>query len=287
MGSDYVLFNLSIDDVHPESSGYLSDCGGDKEAGKLRYIIDLINDYPDLKVTLFVTPNWIDRPNDAGAKRLIKKVLKLPITNTWSDSPFRLDKHVEWCSWLNDYVDRGVFEVGVHGFTHHYSGSDVRVNHSSEFSGLSCSGCMSRLMSSEAVFKRANLRFSKVFRPPGWGACYELLEALKKLGYVMSCRSLSLIPEVVHEVINIPPNWNIGRDTIEKGIKLAGRYGVITAYGHVTDSYGSEYLEDGLNEVNLLRLRVLLNELASRFRVLYVTLSEVAQIALGRIEYVE
>ena len=116
VGSDYVLFNLSIDDVHPETSKYLGDCGGDKENGKLGYVVDLLGNYPNLKVTLFVTPNWIDRPNVAGFKRLVKKCLKLSIRNTWSGSPFRLDKHVEWCNWLNEYVDRGVFEVGVHGF---------------------------------------------------------------------------------------------------------------------------------------------------------------------------
>ncbi len=276
----YVLFNLSIDDVHPESSAFISDCGGDKEQGKFRFLLDLLEEFPNMKITLFVTPDWTDKPNDYGLKRLIKKVLKLKYTNKWEDSPFRLDKHPEWCNWLGSYVDKGVFELGIHGYNHHNI-NGVAVNHSMEFIGLSYSECVRRVRLSEEIFRNAGLRFSKVFRPPGWGTTYDLLKALRKLGYSLSCKSMNLTPEVVQDIVNIPPNWDIGEDSIEKGIEIADKYGVITAYGHITDSYGREYLSNGLNDVNTLRIRTLLRALADRFNVMLVTMADIIDIVLG------
>jgi len=162
----YVLFNLSIDDVHPESSAHISDCGGDKERGNFRFILDLLEEFPNMKITLFITPNCVDKPNDHGLKKLIKKVLKLNYTNMWDDNPFRLDKHLEWCNWLGSYVDKGVFELGIHEYYHHNI-NGVSVNHSMEFVGLSYSEYMRRVKLSEEIPRKVGLRFSKVFRPPG------------------------------------------------------------------------------------------------------------------------
>ena len=275
----YVLFNLSIDDVHPESSKYLSDCGGDKERGNFRFLLDLLNEFADMKVTLFVTPNWVDKPNDAGVMRLAKKVLKLDYSNMWEDEPFKLSKHEEWCNWLSNYVNLGAFELGVHGFNHH-NADGTAVNHSMEFVGLSYAECLRRLRLSEEILRDADLRFSKVFRPPGWGTTYELLKALRETGYALSCKSIGLTPEVVQDVVNIPPNWNIGADSIERGVEIACRYGIVTAYGHITDSYGREYLSDGLNEVNVLRTKALLRVLTERFNLVFVTLTDILNLVL-------
>ena len=65
--------NINIDDVHPESGNYLADCGGDMEKGVFKYILKLIEEFPRIKVTLFVTPNWIDKPNDPLLIKLAKK----------------------------------------------------------------------------------------------------------------------------------------------------------------------------------------------------------------------
>jgi len=92
---------------------------------------------------------------------------------------------------------------------------------------------------------------------------------------------MNLTPEVVQDIINIPLNWDIGDEGIERGIEMADKYGVITVYGHITDSYGREYLSNGLNDVNTLRIRALLRALAERFNVMLVTMADIINIVLG------
>ena len=49
---------LSVDDVHPGTSGDSYEAGGDLGAGALGRLTELQRRHPNLKATLCVTPDW-------------------------------------------------------------------------------------------------------------------------------------------------------------------------------------------------------------------------------------
>ena len=271
-----VVFNLSIDDIHPESSTYLTDCGGDREIGVFRHLLMLVKEFNNIKITLFVTANWIDKPDSYSLLKFIKRIFRMNYSNKWKNDPFRLDKHIEWCQWLNKLISSGNFEVGLHGLLHHHGNPYVGY-HSMEFLNLSYEESLKRIIEAENIFNRAKLRFVKVFRPPGWAVSDGLFEALRELGYYLSCKSLNLTPEIVRGFLNIAPNWNIGEDSIEKGMLLAKKYGIVTAYGHITSRYGRETLKDGVDK-NLDRIRTLLIKLMKNYNVKFLSMEEIAHM---------
>ena len=268
------MFNLSMDDVHPESNKHIADCGGDKEEGVFRYIIKLIEEFPDLKITLFVTPNWIDKPCDNAIIKTIKKKIGLNYTHSWEDEPFRLDKHPEWCEWLNEYVRRGNIEIAIHGLYHHRE-SDP---HSAEFLDLSYEACLKRLKISEEIFKKSGLNYVKGFRPPGWGVSEGLFNALKDLNYfVISCYPTDMKITIKNGIVNIPQNWDIMRSSVGEGLKLLEKHGYIFAKGHIQNRYGRDYNGNGLTEKSYENIRKLLVEIEKR-DVEFIFMEKIAKL---------
>jgi len=277
------VVNLNLDDVHPESSEHIADCGGDMEKGVFKYILRLIDEFPKLKVTLFVTPNWVDKPSDPRPIKFIKKVLRLKYTNKWEDEPFRLDKHEEWCEWLNDLVKKGNVEVAIHGLYHHRD-SDP---HSAEFKDLDYEECKKRLILAEKIFEASGIKYVRGFRPPGWGVSEGLFRALRELDYSfisidpVSCglsnnKILRYKVFVYKDLINIPQNWDIKRGTIEEAIKILGKYGILSAKGHIQDRYGRDYIGNGLNEESYENIRKLLLKLEEIEDVKFMKMKEIS-----------
>jgi len=277
--------NINLDDVHPESRSYIADCGGDLEKGVFKYIIKLIDEFPKLKITLFVTPNWIDKPNDPLPVKFIKKIFGLKYTNEWKDEPFRLDKHVEWCEWLNEFVKKGNIEVAIHGLYHHRD-SDP---HSAEFMSLPYIESKRRLILAEKIFENCGLKYVKGFRPPGWGISDGLFRALKELNYLyisldpIACRiSESVLPRhrisIYRKLINIPQNWDIMHGSIDEAINILMKYRFLSAKGHIQNRYGPDFLGNGLTEESYENIRnLLLNLENNSIPIRFVTMKEVAK----------
>ena len=261
-GGNVKYLNINIDDIHPETRNYIADCGGDMERGVFKYLLKLIEEFPKIKVTLFVTPNWIDKPNDPLLIKLIKKVLGLKYTNEWKDEPFRLDKHIEWCEWLNELVRRGNVEVAIHGLYHHRN-SDP---HSAEFLGLSYEECITRLLNAERIFETSGLKYVRGFRPPGWGVSEGLFKALKDLSYVfvsldpLACEINVPRYEVseFNSLINIPQNWDIKNGKIEEAFEILKKGNILSVKGHIQERYGRDKLNNGLTEESYKNVRKLL-----------------------------
>ena len=162
-----LLFNLNFDDFHPQKASDKADFGGDMEKGLFKHIRRIIDDFPEVKITMFTTPNWTDLPDDSKPVKVIKHVLGMKYNHHWKNDPFNLEKHPEWVQWVNEYVDKGNLEIAVHGYTHHKEPSLRR--HNSEFLDLSYSEANQTLEMAEKTFKKAGVKFVKGFRPPGWG----------------------------------------------------------------------------------------------------------------------
>ena len=273
-----VYFNLSFDDVHPESSGDGTDCGGDRDGGVFRYFPRLLRKCPELKITLFVTPNWIDKANDSFFLRNMKRIFGMKYFNTWVGEPFLLTKHKDWCSWLNSFKN---IEVAVHGYSHHAD----RKLHSQEFQDMGYNDCRARLVNAERVFKDAGLNYVKGFRPPGWGISDGLFEALKDLKYdfisldSVACNVGDLSRYKVEDyrgLWNVPQNWDIARGTIDEALEILDKYGLLMAKGHISNYYDGERIGNGLNGVTFGRLCELFERMKDK-KSCFVSMKEIAR----------
>lgn len=279
-----VSFNLNLDDIHPESSAQSTDCGGDMDAGVFGLLRQLWRRFPGVKVTLFVTPDWIDRRQPLWSR------LRGRNTRTWPPGTFRLDRHPEWCRWLSALPNT---EIAMHGL-HHFSETGF---HSQEFTHLGYEESLRRLREAEEIFRRSGLRHSRGFRPPGWGISPGLVRALREMGldYVAltgdvaspiapgargsetGIPGLSLLgPDRWEGLVNLPQNWDIARSTVERGLDIARAGGLISAKGHIASRYDGESIDNGLTPRTLRRLLDLLEAL-EEFDVRFVTLEEAAR----------
>lgn len=276
-----VYFNLSFDDIHPESSGDGTDCGGDRDDGVFKYFLKLWKMYPHLKITLFVTPNWTDRANDWFLLRRIKGIFGLKYTNTWNDEPFNLLKHKEWCQWINSFSN---FEILVHGCNHHVD----RKLHSQEFEGMDKKECRRRLEVAENIMTGAKLRYTKGFRPPGWGISEGLFETLVELKYdfvsldSLPCRIEDMSRykvDMYKGLVNVPQNWDIAHGTADEAVEIAKKYGLLMVKGHISDYYDGEKIGNGLNEKTFSNLCILLELLTvdEDFEIVFATMGDIAR----------
>lgn len=270
-------FNLSFDDVHPESSSDGMDCGGDRDSGVFKYLIKLWEKYPKLKITLFVTPNWIDRANDPFPVKQFKRLAGLKYTKTWQDEPFLLTKHKVWCKWLNSFPN---CEIAIHGYNHH---TDARF-HSQEFQNMPYDECKKRLERAECIFRESGLHYVRGFRPPGWGISDELFQALRELNYdfisidSIPCRINNLSRYKVEKyrgLVNVPQNWDIARGTNGEGVDIARKYGLLMAKGHISNSYDGEYIGNGLNGRTFERLCDLLDNVGRMKKVQFASMKDI------------
>lgn len=279
-----VLFNLNLDDIHPESSAEGTDCGGDRDRGVFGLLREMWKQFPKVRVTLFVTPDWIDRRQPLWGRALRRNV------RTWPPGTFRLDRHREWCGWLASLPNT---ELALHGL-HHFA---PRGFHSQEFAMLDRAESLRRLRVAEEIFRNAGLRLSRGFRPPGWGVCPGMFEALRDAGfdYVAASgdstapvrpgatgseagvKGLPLLEPGWHAgLVNLPQNWDCATSTVERGVEIAKAGGLISAKAHIAPAYDGEPIANGLTPAVLKRLLDLLAALEP-YDPEFVTLEEVAR----------
>jgi len=283
------MFNLNFDDIHPESSTIGTDCGGDKEKGVFKYFKKIWKIYPDVKITLFITANWIDRANIRGLTYYLNRILGRKYTKKWELDTFRIDKFTGWCKWLNRFEN---FETANHGLYHHRE-----INpHSAEFQDMSYEECLFRLKESEKIFENSGLKHVKGFRAPGWGISDGLFEALKGLNYdFIACsadtttkiskharsngagiKNAPLIYPSYHKgLINIPQNWDIMKSDVKRALEIVKCNGLISAKGHIAHVYDRELTGNGLNQESFENIMALLEELEN-YNIEYLTMKEIA-----------
>lgn len=269
-----VYFNLNFDDFHPQNDkdGDFGGLNGDVN----RKIVELWEKFPDLKITMFTTPNWVDRPFLFSKYYYYLRFLFkfFPVVKPFGDEPFNLLKHPEWCSWVRDEVKKGRLEIAVHGYNHH---NPVRVIHGQEFLGLNSSEVENKLSLAEEIFERAEIPFVKGFRPPGWGMADSLTQNLLKRGYEFfgpypSSYRLSKVGDLDGLKI-VPQNYSIS-ESASIALGQAEENGVVFAKGHLAHNYGKEIISNGLSEENFVNLMSVISSLQDKYDVRFVSLSE-------------
>ncbi len=286
---------IGIDDVHPESSNEGHDCSGDIEGGVLELIEDFLKKYRKIPVTLYVTPDWMYKPILAPVwtgrfRSFLTRIVTHQINpasytfkifkNKWPKGQFRIDKdeYKLWRCNLRRIIDRYRVETGIHGLTH--LGNTPPFH--KEFQNLNYVQSLSRLRLAKQVFAKA-LPFDGGFAPPSYGINEEVVAALNEENFsyliananrhveisekaTIDCRVFDIpayYPTLISkELVNLPRNWNLGRSTIERALKIFCIRGLVGVSGHICQCYHGDWrLDDGITPVNLSRLGKLVDSL--------------------------
>lgn len=278
MEKKQILVNLNFDDFHPQTDAW-GDFGGNLERGVFRYVSQLWDEFPGLVVTMFTTPNWIDRPSRISSPYYhIRRLLGLrPVVAHAEGEPYRLDKHPEWCAAVRGYVAAGKMEVAVHGYYHY---NPDTVIHGQEFIGLDHAASLDRIRRAEELFAQCGIPFTKGFRPPGWGMSAGLVRALHDMqyhfvGFSGTPRKL-VVPEWIAGMLNVPQNYSI-KEAFEEAVRQAEKHGIVFMKGHMCYQHGRETIENGLNDRHFQNARTALRLLHEKFDVRYASLGEYAK----------
>jgi len=261
-------FVIGIDDVHPETSRDGCDCGGDLEKGILGDLLRFVEKYPQVTTTLFITPQWIYKPQSRSFRYFhkIARILNLPntlesivsifLSRKWEQDRFKIDKNLEWSSFIEQKVQEGKFSIGIHGL-YHFGRS---LSPAREFEHLSHEECAARLRKAKAIFKGSGITITTGFSPPGWCITEDLLKALKTegiryvAGNVAYARNYGGIkgisttfPQFLrYGILNIPRNWVAEYSSLDQAKKIVENKGIVGVHAHVYQSYHGGSIESGL-----------------------------------------
>jgi hypothetical protein len=245
---------FSGDDVHPAPS-----------AGEaLAHVQWLQRRHPQLRVTLFTTPDWqtLD-PYPTG-----RFLARLPFVRdhvftvaTHPSGTYRLDRHEQFCSLLRNWQGA---EVGLHGLHHVRRGMQPVI----EFAGRTRGNCRKILNKSMGIFDDAHLPFVRGMSPPGWDSPPALLEAMVDAGltFIASARDLEtpvtrnavtngsglrglslLHPQRIEPGLwHFPSNFQ-ATSSIDRALAILGSEGLLSIKAHLLARSGSYRALDGLS----------------------------------------
>jgi hypothetical protein len=263
--------SFSVDDVHPAVS-----CDPRPALDRLR---SLQERHPQLKITLFTTPDWRSTEPVYGAPLLPEETC-------------RLDRHSQFCELLRDWPN---VEVAVHGLSHVGRGANQVV----EFDGCSRDECARMIRQAMSIFESARLSIVPGMSPPGWIASDPLLDAMLETGmrFVASARDLttpiergaktsgsglqgvSLIePERLDNgLIHFTTNFQ-ATSANERAFAILDRGGLLAIKAHLLTGLGSYRALDGVTDEYMTSLDRLFSEIEERYGedVWWTSMGEIA-----------
>lgn len=287
---------FSIDDVHPGTRQDYYEAGGDLEEGVLGRLAQLLNRIPELKTTLFVTPDWREI-----CPYPTRRVAKIPLVRRYlyqtgirPRGEMALDRHVAFSKYLQSLNH---VEIAMHGLHHVQRGPNVPVEYEAK-------GRWSSLRSIERgleIFEKAGFDRIRGFGPPAWCAPDALLFALERSGfrYFSASRDLdstvnlnawnagsgrgdvcAFRPSRVtgHELLHIPINFQ-ATSSFDRAYQILEQGGLLSIKAHaIEDAFGHIAL-DALNLNYVERLSDLFSRLRERFgeSIWFATFGEIQQ----------
>lgn len=274
---------MSIDDVHPATSADAYEAGGDLGDGALRFVTQLMERHPALRVTLFVTPDW--RP--LGLVRRQNLSTRIPYLNRhvmWTTlhppEAMRVDRHPAFVKFLNGLPGA---EVAMHGLHHLHRGPDFAV----EFQRQSTKRCATMLDRGLEIFDAAGLTHVGGFQPPAWNLPPNLIAALaaSPLRFVSSARDLKtdIAPDALTNMSGLKgasliyPQWLVPNRLLhitsnfqatsgpERALDIVEAGGLVAIKAHVFKHGGGHTMQDGLDDAYCSLLDRLFDTLDDRF----------------------
>ena len=220
---------FSVDDIRPASSQDGFDADGDLGLGALGRLSRLMNRQPQLRVTLFVTPDWrLDQLRPT--RGLLTRIPLLREHMHWAPlrprGRFRVDRFPEFVAYLNA-MPRA--DVALHGLSHAHAGPRI----AAEFQRESRRACAAALREARRRFEAAGLRHVLGFAPPPWNTLRALCEALIAAGFDYLCSARDLATPVSEEALTnmsglvgvplIAPVWVVPNSTDGPVTRAAAR----------------------------------------------------------------
>ena len=292
---------LSIDDIHPGRSGDHYEAGGDLGAGVLGRIERLLDRHPQLRVTLFVTPDWREHSPVPTRPRLARVPLArdvLHLTPPLAPGTMRLDRHPAFVEYLRRHPR---CEVAVHGLHHLARGRHPP----HEFAHMAEPRARRRLRRARAIFAACGVEAQPGFCPPGWELPPALARALADEGFawVSAARDIRtpvapdartamsgphglalLGPQLIAggRLVHLPVNFQATSDDTRADAILACG-GLLSIKAHAVKHACGQIALDGLDDAYVERLDELLRRLGRRHGsgLWWTTMNEVATRVRG------
>ena len=274
---------FSIDDVHPGRSSDAYEAGGDLGDGALGHVAWLLERHPQLRVTLFTTPDWREL-SPIPTRRLLARIPRVRdrvmLARTLPAGTMRLDRHPDFVAYLRSLPRT---EVGLHGLHHIHRGVRIPI----EFQGRSRAECTAMLRRGLDIFEAAGLPRPRGMSPPGWDIDDELAIAMVavNLEYVASARDLItpvaygattdmsglkgvplLHPTPVFggDLVHVPSNFS-ATNPLERAVELVEAGGLLSIKAHIVKYAFGHVMLDGIDALYRNYLHLLLCELEDRY----------------------
>jgi len=287
---------FSIDDIHPGRSSDPYEAGGDLEKGALGHVQWLLERHPELRVTLFTTPDWREI-SPLPTRRLLGRVPRLRdrvmLAPIHPRGTMRLDRHPEFVAYLRSLPRT---EIGLHGLHHVHPGRLLHV----EFQEQDRATCAAMLRGALDIFRSAGLPAPRGMCPPGWQVheALALEMAAAGLEYVASARDLitPVAPDaaaamsglrgipLLHPapafggaLVHVPSNFS-ATSPIDRAVRIVESGGLLGIKAHIIKTALGVVALDGLDLLFRNYLDVVLSALEDRFggRLWFATVADVA-----------
>lgn len=274
---------FTIDDIHPGTSTSPYEAGGDLDEGALGLVRWLLHRHPQLRTTLFVTPDW-RRISVFPTRKLCDKIPylrdRIYLAETHKKGTMSLCAHPEFVDYINAEPQ---FEVGIHGLHHIHKGRKISV----EFQDQSFEECNSILQESLSIFEESGIRFVRGMTPPGWNVFNVLLGAMVKNEFQFIASARDLFTPITQSATNhmdglrgvsiIRPQWIIGKkllhfptniqatSSIDRVFDLVEQGGLVSIKAHIIKRAFDHIALDGVDQLYMNHLDVMFSMLEDRY----------------------
>lgn len=291
---------LTVDDVHPGTRHDPYEAGGDLGDGVLGRLQWLLDRHPDLRVTLFVTPDWrlvAPWPTRGWLLRLPWLGRRLHGTRVHPKGRMSLDRHPDFARYLRQLPRT---DLAIHGLHHLATGEAM----TEEFRHRSVEECRRLLTAAREIFRRAGLEPVSGLAPPRWCLTPDLVRAMLDLEFTFVAASRDVRTPVIAGARNamsglqgaalLRPQLLAGRlvhmtvnfqatSPLDRALAVIDHGGLLNIKVHAVKDVCGHVMDDGLDDLYRNYLDAVLRHLADRYgdELWWTSMDEVAGACLA------